>query len=666
MHMARRAHRSPVPVLRPAAPRRWLPWLALLAALPALAAEPAGAPATLEVGRVSLHRCERGGGWCGTLPRALDPSGALPGTVPVYFEYYPHGAPGPAAGTLVATEGGPGSPATESRDSYLGLFAPLRATHDVLIMDNRGTGRSGAIDCVALQNAPQLTEALVGDCGRTLGRRAPLYSTNLAADDLAELLEALGVARISLYGDSYGSYFAQVFALRHPARMRALVLDGAYPLEGPDYGWWLHYAPAVRSKFNRACERAPGCRAVPGSSIAHIAPALGQLRAAPRQAQVRLTEARSVEFRADAAQLAALMYGGSPPYATLRETDAAARAFAAGDEAPLLRLMAETQLALDSRDATRDPRAFSAGLAAAVSCLDLQQIFDMNHALPARLAERERLIAQRRAQSPEHYAPFTLDEYRAMPLDYTFIDECVRWPALPGVRLPLVRPPEDYPDIPVLVVSGELDAITSAADGAAAAARWPGAHHVVIANGLHVNALAHARSPCGAQLVQRFLADLTTGDDRCAGSAPPMRLVPRFARRAEELEPAAALEGNAADAALLRAASGALLTAEDVITRARDAGSVTLLGLRGGHYTIESAGEGYLIELHAVRWTEDLEVSGRVQWPGRSGTVRAALTLEGAAHGALNAHWPEGSADARASLEGNLGEHRLRAEAPAP
>ncbi|MBV9698001.1 MAG: alpha/beta hydrolase [Gammaproteobacteria bacterium] len=664
--MAPRAHRSPVPVLPPAVLRRRLPWLALLLALPALAAEPPVGPATMDVGRITLHRCERGGGWCGSLPRALDPSGAVPGTVPVYFEYYPHSAAGPAAGTLVAAEGGPGSPSTGSRDSYLGLFAPLRATHDVLLMDNRGTGRSGAIECVGLQNAPQLTEALIGECGRTLGRRAPLYSTNLAADDLAELLEALGIARVSLYGDSYGTYFAQVFALRHPLHLRALVLDGAYPLEGPDYGWWLHYAPAVRVKFNRACERSAACRAVPGSSIAHITPALAQLRTAPVEAHVRLTEARTVEFRAGAAQLAEVMYGASPPYATLRETDAAARAFTAGDQTPLLRLMAEAVLALDSRDATRDPKAFSSGLAAAVSCLDLEQIFDMNLPVAARLAERERLIAQRRAQSPEHYAPFTLDEYRAMPLDYTFIDECVRWPQLPGVHLPLVRPPEDYPDLPVLVLSGEMDPITSPADGAAAAARWPAAHHVVIANGLHVNALAHARSACGAQLVQRFLADLTTGDDRCAASAPPMRLVGRFAGRTEELEPAGALEGNAADAGQLRAVSAALLTAEDVITRARDAGSVTLLGLRGGHYTIESAGEGYLIELHGVRWTEDLEVSGRVQWPGRSGTVHAALTLEGAARGTLNAQWPEGVADARASVEGNLSEHRVHAEMPAP
>jgi len=51
------------------------------------------------------------------------------------------------------------------------------------------------------------------------------------------VLEALGIAQVGLYGDSYGTYFAQVFTLRHPQRLRALVLDGAYPLDGPDYPW---------------------------------------------------------------------------------------------------------------------------------------------------------------------------------------------------------------------------------------------------------------------------------------------------------------------------------------------------------------------------------------------------------------------------------------------
>ncbi|MBV8497056.1 MAG: alpha/beta fold hydrolase, partial [Gammaproteobacteria bacterium] len=276
---------------------------------------------TLTVGSLTLHRCGPAP-WCGTLERALDPSSAGV-RIPVYFEYYPHTSAGAATGTLVATEGGPGSPATESRDEYLALFAPLRASHDVLIMDNRGTGHSGVVDCKALQAAPKLTVEGIGECGRALGASARFYGTAFASDDLAALLEALQIPRVSLYGDSYGTFFAQVFALRHPAKLRALVLDGAYPLD--DDPWYPNYAPAMRAKFNLACERAPECRALGGSSLEHIAPALALLRRAPFAAQVPYGEGRTAKFTADATALAIVMLGGSPAYATVRETDAAAR-----------------------------------------------------------------------------------------------------------------------------------------------------------------------------------------------------------------------------------------------------------------------------------------------------------------------------------------------------
>lgn len=622
----------------------------------------------LRAGRMTLERCQTAAPWCGRLERALDPTGTVPGSVPVYFEYWPHTGSGAAAGTLVATEGGPGYPATGTRDEYLALFAPLHARFDVVIMDNRGTGRSGAVDCRALQEAPALTEAAIGACGRSLGRTAPLYSTALAADDLAAVLDALGIGRINLYGDSYGTYFAQVFALRHPGQVRSLVLDGAYPLEGPDYPWYPHYAPAMRDKFNLACARAPDCSALGGSSLDHIAPALAALRTRPFKAEARRGDGTLVGFTADASQLATVMFGAAPAYATLRETDAAARAFQAGDRAPLLRLMAEALSATDSRDPTHAPAEFSAGLAAAVFCQDAPQIFDMALDPARRAVQREAVIAQRRLRAPDTYAPFTIDEYRRMPIDYAFIDECVAWPAVAAdsPARPLV-PAGPYPPVPVLVLSGELDNMTSVADGTAAAARFPRAHHVVIANGLHVNALPHSRSECGATLVRRFMSDLDTGDESCATAVPPVRLVPQFARHAHELAPTHALPGNQANEEQLRAVTGALLTCEDAIARARDNGPGHGAGLRGGTFEVMDAGAGYRLRLSAARFTEDLPVSGSVHWTGRSGEVSGRLVLGGAgSQEILEVSWPEGVPAARATVRGTLGGKAVVAEAPAP
>jgi pimeloyl-ACP methyl ester carboxylesterase len=635
--------------------------LLLLSAL--LLCGPAAA-ATLAVGQVTLQRC-KGTAWCAWLPRPLDPNGAVPGTVRVYFEYYPHAGAAPVAGTLVGAVGGPGYPTTDSARDYLALFEPLRASYDVLLMDYRGTGRSGAIDCSGLQHAPELTEANIGACGRALGRTAPLYSTVLAADDLAAILDALGAGNVGLYGDSYGSYFAQVFARRHPDKLRSLVLDGTYPLEGPDYPWYPHYAPAMREKFNLACERAPACKAVPGTSIEHIAPAVGLLRARPFRARVRYGDDQLTEFTADASQLAVAMFGGYPAYATVREVDAAARAFTSGDRVPLLRLLAETRTSIESRDATRSAVKFSAGLEAAVSCQDPPQIFDMRLPPAQRLVQRDRLIAARKLAAPDAYAPFTTDEYRGMPLDYAFIDACVQWPRSPATPLVSGEPP--YPAVPVLVISGELDDMTGVADGAAAAAHYPHARHIVIANSFHVNGLPGVRSECAATLVRRFMDTLSVGDASCAASVPAVHLVPRFARQLHELPAAVGSAGNTAGEEALRMVTAALLTCEDVIVRAREYGSGGGVGLRGGRFVVTQDGEGYRITLQHVHWTEDVSISGRLEWPGRQGMVRAGLALNGQREsGTLELSWPEGVSDARAAARGMLGGRTVVAEAPAP
>jgi pimeloyl-ACP methyl ester carboxylesterase len=640
------------------------------AAAPAASTVPRHGASAERVGRLLLDRCAGIPAYCGHLDRPLDPSGAILDRISIYFEYYPHTGNGPSAGTLVATEGGPGYPATLSRDDYLSLFAPLRATRDVVLMDNRGTGRSGAIDCHELQTAEKWTVALIGACGASLGARATLYRTAYAADDLAAILEALGTGPIDLYGDSYGTYFEQVFALRHPGMLRTLVLDGAYPIDEPDYAWMPTYAPAMRDKFDLACSRSAACARIPGTSIDHIRPALARLRLAPFAAQARDSDGKERSFRADATALAIVMFGSAPALATVKETDAAARAFADGDRIPLLRLMAETLTGVDSRDPSADPAQWSAGLAAAVMCGDPPQIFDMRLPPAARAADRDRALAERRRAFPETYAPFTIDEYRGMPLDYSYLDQCAEWPAIPAAPLaPGVPTGLSYPDVRALVISGDLDNMTTMAEGAAAAHAFRHGRQVVILNGFHVNALPRARSTCGAEIVRRFIAVGTPGDASCAARGSAVRLVPRFAVRADDLEPAVALPGNSASRTALQLVAAAILTVGDVATRLDGNTTGHGLGLRGGRFSITARDGVKEVVLEDVRWTEDLAVSGSFEkTPGRFGMVRAHLQLSGPDDlaGHLEVRWRDDAVDARAQAHGTLGNARVAAEMPAP
>ena len=632
---------------------------------------PANAPKSLLVGSIEMRPCPVAPAYCGSVDRPLDPTGAMPGRISIYFEFYPHSGPGKSIGTLVATEGGPGYPATGSRDDYLALFKPLRRQRDIVLMDNRGTGQSGAIDCHELQTAEKWTVELMAACGESLGARAPLYSTAYAADDLAAILEALNIRRIDLYGDSYGTYFEQVFAVRHPNILRSIVLDGAYPLTGPDYAWYPSYAPAMRDKFNTACKRAEPCARLAGNSIEHMLPVLASLRAHPFPARAADSDGKVREFTADASQLAIAMYGSAPAFSTARELDAAARAFTDGDRAPLLRLMAETISGVDSRDPSADAGKWSDGLAAAVMCQDAPQIFDMRLPPMLRTADRDRALAERRRTLPDTYAPFTIDEYRGMPLDYSFIDQCVGWPVPPASHPAshVVADDVHYPDVPALIISGELDNITTMADGAAVAGAFKHGTQIGIANSFHVNALPRARSSCGAQIARRFIESLELGDTTCAAKVPPLRLVPRFAAHASEAEPAVGAPGNHADEAQLRLINAAVMTAGDVLARLPGNSSGQGVGLRGGRFTVVNDATLIHVAMTDIRWTEDLAVSGNIDKPmARIGTVRAKLHLAApdGLIGDVTVAWPEGVADSTAVIRGTLAGATVLARAPAP
>ncbi|MDE2138495.1 MAG: hypothetical protein KGJ68_13770, partial [Gammaproteobacteria bacterium] len=111
----------------------------------------------------------------------------------------------------------------------------------------------------------------------------------------------------------------------------------------------------------------------------------------------------------------------------------------------------------------------------------------------------------------------------------------------------------------------------------------------------------------------------------------------------------------------------ALLTAEDAIARAAETGAGAGVGLRGGEFTAVASGAGWRIRLHALRWTQDLAVSGDIETAGREGPVHAQLRLTGpAAAGSLTLDWHEGVADARAAVRGTLNGRVVAADAPAP
>ncbi len=131
---------------------------------------------------------------------------------------------------LFLLAGGPGEAGSDLVPLLNTTFRKVRATRDIVLIDQRGTGLSGKLDCKPGKNAETATEDELLEqtraCIKGLNKRFNLYTTEQAARDIEAARGALGYGRINVWGGSYGSRLAQVYARLFPGSVRALVLDG--------------------------------------------------------------------------------------------------------------------------------------------------------------------------------------------------------------------------------------------------------------------------------------------------------------------------------------------------------------------------------------------------------------------------------------------------------
>jgi len=142
-----------------------------------------------------------------------------------------------AADPVFWLAGGPGGGATRSAGAVqFGFFALLNKDHDIVFVDQRGTGKSNPLDCdigddpanADLFFGKLLPISLVKACRAKLESVADLrmYTTSIAMDDLDDVRAALRYDKIDIVAGSYGTIAAQVYMRQHPDHVRAAFLTG--------------------------------------------------------------------------------------------------------------------------------------------------------------------------------------------------------------------------------------------------------------------------------------------------------------------------------------------------------------------------------------------------------------------------------------------------------
>ena len=386
----------------------------------------------------------------------------------------------PRADPLFILAGGPGQAA-----SFLGPFAAaltgVRKDRDIVLVDQRGTGRSSPLVCAAFKPDRDLRTMLDFDpgpkaaaCARELaaqGVDAAQYTTAAWVADLDAVRAALGYARVNLWGGSYGTRVAQEYLRRHPDRVRSVVLDGvASPAMRTTLDVWPSREIALNAVFD-ACARSPSCAAAhpdPDAKLDAIRDRLG-----PQGRDVALTDPRTGE-----ALTLRLMFdqvlGALQPFTYAPELAALlpeviGRA-AADDFGPLFAGAMLVTGALDEQS--------NAALHYSVTCAE-----DIPRVSPADAAS-------------------ALAGLRTKALAERALAVCASWPqgsSPADATTPVAS------DVPVLILSGGLDPVTPPVNGTEVAKTLPASRHIV------ARGYGHIVSPhaCGPRLIAAFIEDPT-------------------------------------------------------------------------------------------------------------------------------------------------------------
>jgi len=237
---------------------------------------------------------------CGTLAVAENPALPHGRQIALNIAWVPADEEGTIAPNPVfMLAGGPGQAATESYPQVAPAFRDVLKKRNVILVDQRGTGKSNPLLCEdeqkddaaaaeAIESSSPVDKAakaraFAQRCRDTLSKTADLrfYTTTDAVRDLDAVRQAIGATQVDLVGISYGTRVAQQYAMRHPAATRAIVLDSVAPnalILGNDFARNLEQA--LDLQFGQ-CAKVPACARALGDPRSRLDALMTRLRTDP-------------------------------------------------------------------------------------------------------------------------------------------------------------------------------------------------------------------------------------------------------------------------------------------------------------------------------------------------------------------------------------------------
>jgi pimeloyl-ACP methyl ester carboxylesterase len=442
--------------------------------------------------------------YCGTL-RVFENRRTKQGRqVDLHIVVLPALSPDSKPDPLFFLAGGPGQGAAKMARVVRELFRRVQTDRDIVLVDQRGTGKSNPLDCEFDDDSLKAFNEPEGagldrlkTCMAGYDADLTLYTTSIAMDDLDDVRAHLGYERINIYGGSYGTRAGLVYMRQHGDRVRAAVLDGVAPT---NMRLPLYFPRDVQRALDllvKDCQSDEPCRAAYPNLGRRIRDLMERLKREPPVVKVmhpRTGETGEIrlEARLVANVIAGTLYS---PMASALIPAVVARA----EQNDFQGMLALASMG----DSGAEPN-MSIGMQLSVICAE----------------DAPRVTADEAEKESEGtlFGEYVMRNQRLA---------CAFWPK--GTIDPSFYEPISS-SIPTLVLSGELDPVTPPVWGDQIAAHLPASKHIVMPGTGHTA----GGTGCGLRIIRRFIDSGTADglDTSCVATVHPTSASSRASRDA--------------------------------------------------------------------------------------------------------------------------------------
>jgi pimeloyl-ACP methyl ester carboxylesterase len=417
-----------------------------------------------------------GEAFCGTLDVWENRAAKTGRKIPLNIVVLAASDPKPEPDPLFAFAGGPGQAASDGAAGDAQRFGGIRQKRDIVLIDQRGTGRSNPLPC-DLGTPQQIMDAFAGGkfhldivkrCLQKLQANADLryYTTPLAVEDADEVRAWLGYEKVNTYGGSYGTRPALLYARQYPDRVRSVTLRA---VSAHTDSLVLFMAKDSQSAWDRLvadCMKDAGCAAAFPDLNGDLAAVLSGLEKEPAKVPVRGPQGNAEPLLVTRDILAGSLRRALADPGNQAQIPGMMQVFRAGNFDSFARMLQQNVNLVGS---------LTLGLNISITCSE-----------------------DGAALTPEAIARETKGTFQGSAMATSLREVCAVWPK---ATLPARYHDPVKSDVPVLLLSGTLDPQTPVHWARKVASNLPNSRLVLL------EGIAHGPFPrCAQDIMARFVA----------------------------------------------------------------------------------------------------------------------------------------------------------------